>query len=687
MKRAVLLLSLTLIATCPTIGGVSADDVAAVNAMLDSIQKAHKSRDIELLGAQYDEGILLVGNHPDAAKGAFVLQRDQVLMGTQNQTWRAAGLLSRTVTKRRIAVRNDLAFIRMVVNDQSKSGKTDSSEQLVIAVKRNSRWRACFAMPAIAEARILVASVESGSPAEKAGLKAGDYIVACNGEPVDPALFGSDPKSVLSGQAGSQVSLRVRRPGSDVTVQAPSGLEGAKLEATLVPDGPGKLVSDDARHPVKDLLTKEIDLLKSGAADGYREILCQSGYFSYRRESGGHTSLVTGANAQQTIAKQLSESRNALDASTIRLEGIDVIAGTNIALATATIQASDKKGASLRVPTRLQVYVRSGQEWRLAANLVDRFRMASASGKEVALSAEQTSQSKQNQRGTIVGIGARLAKHPEGLFIEQALPGQPAEKAGVSRGEVIIAVDGRSTKDMPVEEGVKAITGEEGTQVTLELLETSGNRRTVTIKRETIKLPWVVTDLLKDDIGYLAISTFNQETPNAVSEALTKVLPARKARGIVLDLRANEGGLYTEIVKIAEMLIDGTTPKLLWIIRQEGKAPVPVEAKSAALTALPCVVLIDDKTKGGAELLAAALGQAAGATLVGTKTAGGAVLKEQFSNEDGTSRIVQTGDFLFPKTGKTGTDGVVPDIVAPDGATPEQVLELGRKTLAGMVGR
>jgi C-terminal peptidase prc len=685
MKRTVFLLSLTLIAACLTIGAAFADDVAAVNAMLDNIQKAHKSHDIELLGAQYDENILLVGDHPDASKGAFFLQRDQILMAIQNQTWRAAGLVTRTISKRRIAVRNDLAFIRMVIKDQFKNGKTDSSEQLVVAVKRDSKWRACFAMPAIMEARILVASVESGSAAEKAGLKKGDFIVACNGEPVDPALFGSDPKSVLSGQAGSQVSLRVHRPGSDVVVQAPSGLEGAKLEATLVPDGSGRLVADDAGHPVKDLLTKEIDLLKSGTADGYREILCQSGYFSYRRESGGYASLVTGTNAQQTIAKQLSESRNALDASTIRLERVDVIAGPNIPLATGTIQASDRNGASLRVPTRLQVYARNGKEWRLVANLVDRFTMASAGGKEVALSAEQTSQSKQNQRGTIVGIGARLAKHPEGLFIEQALPGQPAEKAGVRRGEVIVAADGRSTKDMPVEEGVKAITGEEGTQVTLELLETSGNRRTVTIKRETIKLPWVVTDMLQDDIGYVGISTVNQETPNAVSDALTKILPQRKARGIVLDLRGNDGGLYSEIVKIAEMLIDGTTPKLLWIVRQEGKAPVPVEAKSAALTALPCVVLIDDKTKGGAELLAAALSQAAGATLVGTKTAGGAVLKEQIANEDGSSRIVETGDFLFPKTGKTGTDGVVPDIAAPDGATPEQVLELGRKTLAGML--
>lgn len=104
------------------------------------------------------------------------------------------------------------------------------------------------------------------------------------------------------------------------------------------------------------------------------------------------------------------------------------------------------------------------------------------------------------------------------------------------------------------------------------------------------------------------------------------------------------------------------------ITRQTGKEPVSVQTNSLALTTLPCVVLIDEKTSGAAELLVASLSQNAHATLVGSKTAGGAVLKQRISNPDGTSRVVQIGDFLFPKTGKTGTDGIIPDIIAPKDA-------------------
>jgi len=303
----------------------------------------------------------------------------------------------------------------------------------------------------------------------------------------------------------------------------------------------------------------------------------------------------------------------------------------------------------------------------------------------VTRSVEETLQTEQDISGRMVGIGVKLSKHVDGIMIAQVLPGQPAERSGIRSGEVILSIAGRPAQNMPLPEAIEAITGDEGTQITLEVRNTAGDVRKVQITREIIKLSGVVAKLIDEQTGYLEISTFNQETPLAVHDALTITLSPRNVSGIILDLRGNTGGIYPEVLKVARMLIDGNPPKILWIVRQNGKDPTPVQVQTLALSTLPCVVLIDGKTSGAAELLAAALGQSARATLVGSRTAGGAILKEIVANADGSSREVLVGNFWFPKTGKTGTDGVIPDVVAPIGATSEQVLELGKKTLAEMI--
>ncbi len=664
-----------------------ADEADSVNVMLDNIQKADESRDIGLLAAQYDEGMLFVVEHPDPSQGSLLLGKQQFLDGTKNQMWQVAGLKARVLSNRRVVVRNDLAFIRMTANDTFSDGRTYATDTIVMAVKRGGVWKICFGMPAIVDWKLVVSDVEAGSAADKAGLAAGDVVVRCGGRPVDPLLFGGDIASLLKSEPGRPVSLELDRRGVKLDAQVPSGCPGATIQIVLTPTGSARFYASESPHPTMELLAAEIEAIRSGRAKGYQAILDQSAYFSYRRESVGSTRLVARADAEETIATQVAESRKALDPSTVQLKDARAIATTNIAIASGTVSAQQANGKSLETQTRLQVFARREGTWRLAADLVDRCVLEAGAGQSGTLGPAETRQADREIQGKITGIGVKLGLSGEGVLIQEALEGKPAQRAGIRGGETILSVDGKAVKGMTIQQVVELILGEEGTQVSLELREPSGDARTVTVVRETIAIPAVDVRVLEGRIGYLRVALFNRETPSAVRSALTAILSAANAQGIVVDLRGNSGGLYDAVLDVARMLISGKPPKVLWTVRQEGQEPKPVEARARALSSLPMVILIDGKTAGGAELLARALKEHLRATVVGSPTAGAAMLKQRIENPDGSSKVVQIGDFLFAGSGKTGTDPVSPDVTVPDGPSPDQALETGRKKLVELLGK
>jgi len=669
--------AIVLLAAIALVGAAFAGDIDSINAALDTIQTAHETRNIDLLAAQcWDDCAFIAGDT------GIVLRKAETLAGIKN-LWQG-GLAGRELTNRRIAAAVNLAFVRMTTEDRFRDGKSQASEHLLILTRSGARWQVCFAMPVFFKAHLAVSDVKPDSPAEKAGIKADDMIVACNGESLDAALLAG---SALKSADGSRLALTVRRSEADIRLDAPAGLTGAAVEPTLVPTGPARFIPAGESHPVKELVEKEIQALRTGDADVYSAILHKYGFFSYRRE-GNAVSLVTTANARPMISKQITESRRAIKPDSIDIDHIDVIAAPNVALASADLNASSPDGTALHVRTRLHVYVKSGNAWYLVADLVERFRLAQGGGDTEALTPEQTIQAERAVEGKLVGIGVKLSKQADAVRIENVLPGTPAEKANLRAGQSILAVDGRPTKGMSIEEVVNSISGAEGTQVTLELVGSDGSKSNITLTRGVVKLPGVAAQMLDEQIGRLNIAAVNMETPAAVRQALTETFsPAGGARAFILDLRNNTGGVYSEVVKIAQMLIDGDPPKTLWTIRQNGKDPQFAKATSPALNKLPCVVVIDQTTSGAAELLAEALQEQSRATLVGFKTAGAAVMKQRTANADGTSNTVQIGDFLFPKTGRTGRDPVVPDVLAPSGASPDQVFQLAVGTLHRILSR
>jgi C-terminal peptidase prc len=674
--------AMVVLSCCLLFGPAAADETQAVNAMLDSVERAHIARDAALLADQCYDRCTFLGENPDPVVGAYVFGKTATIDSIQSYVWKSPDFEKRTLADRHIVVRGDLAFIRATSTDTYKDGKAKSTPTYYIATKRASGWQMCFAMPAIVAGESRVTRVEPGSAADKAGLRSGDVLTMCNGDELDPMLVGSDVVGYIKSKAlGGPITLAVLRSTGVTRIQMPDGFSGATVQATLIPAGKAVLAPADALSPVKTCLGNEIDALKTGDCGCYKDMLCRAGFFSYRRDAEGRTTIVGADNAEAAINKQVEESRKALKPSSIELKSIDVIATGSIAVVAGNIDAVLRDGSPLHTLTRLQVFVRRQNDWLLAADLVDRYRLTSGGDAAVTLSPEETREAERSVEGKMVGIGVKLSKTDDGVFVDQVLPDSPAEASGLKNGDVIESVDGRDLAALTIKQAIAAITGDAGTQVQIVYRDASGARRNLSITRGVVKITGVQSSVLDDRVGYLGLTGFSKETAEAVKGALSKTITPQTARGIVIDLRGCSGGLYAEVVKVAGMLIDGSPPKTLWIVRPKNKNPEPVQLHSKALTSLPLVVLTDSKTAGAAELLAEALRQHTHAVLIGTKTAGAASLRERIAKPDGSSEVKQTGDFLFPSTGKTGTDGVVPDISVPADSSPDNVLAQARQAL------
>jgi len=216
------------------------------------------------------------------------------------------------------------------------------------------------------------------------------------------------------------------------------------------------------------------------------------------------------------------------------------------------------------------------------------------------------------------GIGATLRSNP--LTIEYVFPESPAERAGLRGGDQIVSIDGQPSGSLSAEEAVQLVRGAAGTPVVLGLRR-QGNEAelSITVVREVVRIPTVVSAMV-EDIGHLRIRSF-PGTP--IHEEIADELAwfnAAGARGLILDLRGNSGGRLDIGTRVASLFVPEGAP----IYRQTTRSGRTTSRASSngPTWNKPLVVLIDQGTASMGEILAAALKEQAGATLIGSTTAG-----------------------------------------------------------------
>ncbi|HYP24442.1 MAG TPA: S41 family peptidase [Actinomycetota bacterium] len=263
--------------------------------------------------------------------------------------------------------------------------------------------------------------------------------------------------------------------------------------------------------------------------------------------------------------------------------------------------------------------------------------------------------------GQFSGIGVWLKEKDAGLTIVSVLPSTPALEAGLREGDVIETIDGDEATSFTSDEAVALIKGPEGTDVSLGI-ERDGEELDFTITREEIDLPNLRASLRSDDVGYIQLFGFARGAGAQVRDEVSELLD-QGAEGIVLDLRNNGGGLFSEAVDVASVFIeDGEVV----IYREASDEETSYEAEGDAFEDVPLVVLVNEGTASASEIVAGALQDQERATLIGTTTYGKGSVQEVVRLRDASALKLTTAAYLTPEGRDINGKGIDPDVEVTD---------------------
>ena len=260
--------------------------------------------------------------------------------------------------------------------------------------------------------------------------------------------------------------------------------------------------------------------------------------------------------------------------------------------------------------------------------------------------------------GKYEGIGATVAIKDDHLMIIAPLPDSPAEKAGIRAGDKILEIDGDSTSDMSLAEAVLLIRGPEGATVRLLVLHQD---ETEPVEIEIIRAKIELTSVdyeMRQDIAYIKIADFAELTDEQISSALESII-SEGANAIILDLRSNPGGLLGVVIDVTSHFL--TEGVVVSVVDNQGKHTTNDVKPKEVTTDLPIIVLVDNFSASGSEVLAGALQDRGRATIAGAITFGKGSVNVLRELSDGSGLYVTTARWLTPNGRLIEGEGISPD--------------------------
>lgn len=278
---------------------------------------------------------------------------------------------------------------------------------------------------------------------------------------------------------------------------------------------------------------------------------------------------------------------------------------------------------------------------------------------------DQYRQLKGDTQGQFSGVGIEVEIRDGWITIVSPIEGTPAFRAGLKPGDRIIAIDGKSTKNIVMHEAVRRMRGEPGTSVALTIRrEGSGTPLLFELERAVVKVVSVSSKMLAHGIGYVRIKTFQERTDDYLRAALEELGSRGKLRGLVLDLRNNPGGLLEQAVRVADVFLEEGL-----IVTTRGKGGRVLDAENAhsrgTYNHFPMVCLLNRGSASASEIVAGALQDQRRAVLMGEKSFGKGSVQTLIELEDGSALKLTVANYTTPAGRSIQGKGIAPDIVVP----------------------
>ena len=260
--------------------------------------------------------------------------------------------------------------------------------------------------------------------------------------------------------------------------------------------------------------------------------------------------------------------------------------------------------------------------------------------------------------GDFVGIGVYIKEENNSVIIISPIEGSPAHKAGVKPMDKIVSVDGKDVLGMTMSEVKGLIKGKPGTKVKLGIERGKNAPITLDVKREIIRINSVEYEILKNDIGYIRISQFNQNTYDSLVAAL-KELDKKGISNVIIDLRDNPGGLLGETVNILELFIpEGPIVH----IKYRGNN-IQTYYSNLKKPKYKLAVLVNENSASASEIFAGAVQDTKVGTIIGVTSYGKGTVQRIVPLPNGDGMKLTIAQYLTPNKRNIHQKGINPDII------------------------
>ena len=267
--------------------------------------------------------------------------------------------------------------------------------------------------------------------------------------------------------------------------------------------------------------------------------------------------------------------------------------------------------------------------------------------------------------GRFGGLGIEITQEDSYIKVISPIDDTPAMRAGILAGDMIIKVDDKDLKDVPINDAVKLMRGEPGTSVEVTILRKKENKPIIlVIQREIIISKGIKTKIFKNNIAYIRLSNFQSNSTSDLQTAFYKLNKEsnNKLQGLIVDLRNNPGGVLGAAVGISDLFLQNG--KIVETKGRSSNSELKYEATARDISnGMSLVVLINEGSASASEIVAGALQDNKRATILGTKSYGKASVQTIQELSDGSALKLTTAKYYTPLGKDIHENGIIPDVI------------------------